>query len=53
MNLEVVWNDFVIRLNYYDGQRKSFIAGLTIGLRPANERPRYKVTPSLIGWAQT
>ena len=22
------------------------------GLRPANERRRYKVTPSLIGWAQ-
>ena len=26
-------------------------AGLILGLRPANER-RYKVTPSLIGWAQ-
>ena len=24
----------------------------TIGLRLANERRRYKVTPSLIGWAQ-
>ena len=24
-----------------------------LGLRPANERRRYKVTPSLIGWAQT
>ena len=23
-----------------------------LGLRPANERRRYKVTPSLIGWAQ-
>ena len=23
------------------------------GLRPANERRRYKVTPYLIGWAQT
>ena len=29
------------------------IPGLTLGLRPANERRRYKVTPSLIGWAQT
>ena len=28
-------------------------AGLILGLRPANERRRYKVTPSLIGWAQT
>ena len=29
------------------------IAGLILGLRPANERRRYKVTPSLIGWAQS
>ena len=28
-------------------------AGLILGLRPANERRRYKVTSSLIGWAQT
>ena len=28
-------------------------SGLISGLRPANERRRYKVTPSLIGWAQT
>ena len=27
-------------------------AGLILGLRPAKER-RYKVTPCLIGWAQT
>ena len=27
--------------------------GLILGLRPANERRRYKVTPSLIGWVQT
>ena len=27
--------------------------GLILGLRPANERRRYKVTPSLIGLAQT
>ena len=26
---------------------------LILGLRPANEKHRYKVTPSLIGWAQT
>ena len=26
---------------------------LILGLRPANEKRRYKVTPSLIGWAQT
>ena len=28
-------------------------SGLILGLHPANERRRYKVTPSLIGWAQT
>ena len=28
-------------------------SGLILGLCPANERRRYKVTPSLIGWAQT
>ena len=27
--------------------------GLILGLRSANERRRYKVRPSLIGWAQT
>ena len=26
---------------------------LILGLRPANERRRYKVTPFPIGWAQT
>ena len=29
------------------------ITGLILGLHPANERRRYKVMPSLIGWAQT
>ena len=29
------------------------IAGLVLGLHPANERRRYKVTPSVIGWTQT
>ena len=28
-------------------------AGLILGLPPANERRHYKVTLSLIGWAQT
>ena len=30
-----------------------YTTGLILGLRPANERRRYKVTASLIGWAQT
>ena len=28
-------------------------AGLILGLRSVNERRRYKVTPSPIGWTQT
>ena len=35
------------------GYPPKFISGLGLGLRPANERRRYKVTPSLIRWAQT
>ena len=29
------------------------LSELILGLRQANKRRRYKVTPSLIGWAQT
>ena len=29
-----------------------YITGLILGLRPTNERRRYFVTTSLIGWAQ-
>ena len=29
------------------------LSGLILGLRPANERRRYNVMPSLIGWVQT
>ena len=29
------------------------LSELILGLRPASERRRYKVTPSLIGWAKT
>ena len=37
-----------------DGAGKSITdSGLIPGLRPANERRRYFVTTSLIGWAQT
>ena len=35
------------------GMIVTLISGMILGLRPANERRRYKVTPSLIGWAQT
>ena len=36
-----------------DRMDQSYSSGLIPGLHPANERRRYKVTPSLIGWAQT
>ena len=36
-----------------DRRQDDGITGLILGLRPANERRRYIVTPSLIGWAQT
>ena len=29
------------------------ILGLILGLGPPNDRRRYRVTPSLIGWAET
>ena len=38
------WNNPLIPITW---------AGLILGLYPANERRRYKVTLSLIGWAQT
>ena len=30
-----------------------YVSGLILGLRLANEKRRYKVTPSVIGWSQT
>ena len=39
--------DFLLDMN-----SNTYDTGLTLGLRPANERCRYKVTPSLIGWTQ-
>ena len=38
----------------YVSQGMSYVVpGLNLGLRPANERRRYFVTTSLIGWAQS
>ena len=34
-------------------QSMQYILGLILGFHPANERRHYKVTASLIGWAQT
>ena len=40
-------------LDSVSGLYAASLSGLIFGLHPANERRRYKVTPSLIGWAQT
>ena len=40
-------------LIYGNIQMAATSSGLIPDLRPANERSRYNVTPSLIGWAQT
>ena len=40
------------RQSYFE-LNKDTLSGLILGLRSANERRRYKVTPSLIGNAQT
>ena len=37
----------------YSGVLGDPMTGLVLGLRPANERRRYFVTTSLIGWEQT
>ena len=48
------FRDPVIETEYNSFASQSDNSDLRIlGLRPANERRRYKVTPSLIGWAQT
>ena len=50
-----VWRRFeLLVIDFYGVDfPKMDMLGLILGLRPANERRRYKVTPSHIGWAQT
>ena len=51
------WPDDAIEDDQWDSTKSrrtsSAITGLILGLHPANERRRYFVTTSLIGWAQT
>ena len=46
IDLYVLW-----RVLYYRKPSRLAPSGMVLGWRPANERRRYKVTPSLIGWA--
>ena len=50
-----ILNRFVasVELFFFHWYQFGAITGPILGLRPTNERRRYKVTPSLIGWAQT
>ena len=47
------FNASISKHSRFDIDNTVDITGLILGLRPANEKGRYKVTPSLIGWAQT
>ena len=51
------WQDIVLRSSYTPvtcySISLSLWTGLILGFRPANERRRYFVTASLIGWAQS
>ena len=53
------WRPFCLGLNvlmiivYIIHFFQLFTSGMILGLHPASERRCYKVTPSLIGWAQT
>ena len=51
------WNEGY-ELTYENGHflscdQSSHMTRLILGLHPANDRRRYKVTPFLIGWVQT
>ena len=37
----------------YDAMPEEDKSGLILGLHPANERRRYNITHSLVGWAET
>ena len=45
--------DLLIMCISLENEFQNSITGLILGLHPANERRRYKVTASLIGWIQT
>ena len=51
INTEFVDLALQVTADMTEGKHDS--SGLILGLHPANVRRRYKVTPSLIGWAQT
>ena len=49
----VIYNNNNPLLQTNDSATETLYTGLIISLRPTNERRRYKVTPSLIVWAQS
>ena len=53
VSLEVQGNEITTVWCLYNVVQYKDIAGLILGLHPTDEKRRYKVTPSLIGWLQT
>ena len=55
LNIADFWllTDLIRNLQYNPRLYGQQNTRLILDLHPANERRRYKVTPSLIGWAQT
>ena len=53
LSLKFIWYKGIKVVKLLSISSSTCIAGLILGLRPANERHYYKVMHSLIGWVQT
>ena len=49
-NIQIIHQQQNIFQKIWQVMNTPLLSGLILGLRPTNERWRYKVTPSLIGW---
>ena len=49
----IFFRGVALALQQLSDSQSEVILGLILGLRPANERRRYQVMASLIGWVQT
>ena len=52
-HINMISQKFILSYWYHTTSQFLSYTWLILGLRPANERCHYRVTPSLIGWAQT
>ena len=53
LDIGVRWVNSIIRCTTIYSFASRIYINLILGVRPANERRRYRAEPSLIGWAQT